>query len=359
MNALAWSTIPYKQALPRPITTSHGVYAEREGFLLCVRDPDGWYGLGDVAPLPGFSSETLDGSRRQWGAIQAWLIQQELPQDIDALTRFSAELQKLHQCAPSLMFGIEASLTDLAATITGVPLARWLNPGSGIEVEVNALLHAREAAQLREQAIAKAKAGFRTFKLKVGSGPVADDVERIRAVRAAAPDASIRIDANAAWAEPQFRDISQPIADLALEFVEQPLPVGEAATARQIANEFGIRFALDEEADSMESAERLIEQRLCDVIVLKPMMVGGLTGCLRLAALAQSNGVGVVFTSAWESDVGLAATLHLAAACEGVSLASGLSTAGMIADGLVRPALRIEQARLQISEEPGLGLELV
>ncbi len=359
MSVLSWSTIPYKRTLPRPITTSHGVYAEREGFLLRVRDAGGRYGLGDVAPLPGFSAETLDDARRQSDTVRDWLSQQISPASLGALSEFSTDLQHTHHCVPSLTFGIETALADLAARLAGVPLARWLDPGAGTEVEVNALLHAQNAVQLQEQAIEKTKAGYRAFKLKVGSASVAEDIERVRVVCDAAPDANIRIDANAAWDISQFREVCASIADLGLEFVEQPLKVGEAEMACQIAGEFGVRLALDEEAESMESAERLIEQRLCDVIVLKPMMVGGLTGCLRLAALAERNGIGVVFTSAWESDVGLAATLHLAAACEGVSLAAGLSTAGMIADGLVRPALRIERARLLVSEQPGLGLELV
>jgi o-succinylbenzoate synthase len=359
MSSLVWSTIPYKRPLPRPITTSHGVYAEREGFILCVRDRDGRYGLGDVAPLFGFSPETPDDARRQWDDIHGWVTQLDLPEDVEALGSISEDLHRVHRCYQSLQFGIETSLADLAARDAGLQLARWLNLHAGTEVEVNALLHAKTADQLRVQAIERMKAGYRTFKLKVGSASVADDVERIIAVRDAAPGASIRIDANAAWDESRFRDICAQIVDLGLEFVEQPLPVGEAATAHQISGEFGVRLALDEEAESMEDAERLIEQRLCDVLVLKPMIVGGLTGCLRLATMAEHFGIDVVFTSVWESDVGLAATLHLAAACHNVSRASGLSTAGMIAEGLVRPALRIERAKIKVSAQPGLGLELV
>jgi o-succinylbenzoate synthase len=281
------------------------------------------------------------------------------PDDVEALGRISMALHQVHRCGQSLQFGIETSLADLAARNARLPLARWLSPNAGTEVEVNSLLHAQSVHQLREQAIQQATAGYRTFKLKVGSASVAEDVERIKAVRDAAPDASIRIDANAAWDLSRFRDICVQVADLGLEFVEQPFPIGAAATAHQISGEFGIRLALDEEAESMAGAVRLIEQQQCDVLVLKPMIVGGLTGCLRLAAMAERLGIDVVFTSAWESDVGLAATLHLAAACHTVSRASGLSTAGMIADGIVRPALRIERAKIKVSAQPGLGLELV
>lgn len=359
MSALHWSTVPYRRALPRPITTSHGVYTERAGCLLCVRDADGRYGLGDVAPLPGFSEETLDDVLLQWKTVRHWLSQQAAPASRDSFSAFATQLKQNCRCAPSLTFGIETALADLAARVAGKPLAQWLSLDAAADVEINALLHARTASELRAQATEKAKAGYHTFKLKVGMAEVAVDVERIAAVREAVPTASIRIDANAGWNESQFRAICPQIADFNLGFVEQPFPVGQAAIAKDIACEFGVRLALDEEAETIEAAEQLIEQNLCDAIVLKPMMVGGIMGCLRLAARAQSHDIGVVFTSAWESDVGLAATLHLAAAGGQVSLAAGLSTAGMIAEGLVTPALRIERARLTIPQQPGLGLELI
>jgi o-succinylbenzoate synthase len=334
------------------------VYSEREGFLLRVRGHGGLYGLGDVAPLFGFSPESPDDARQQWNALRGRVEQLNLPESVQAISYISMDLQREHGCCQSLLFGIEVSLAELAAKTTGVELARWLNPDAGNEIEVNALLHAPDSSELQRQAIEKAEAGYRTFKLKVGSAPITNDVARIRAVRDAVPSGNIRIDANAAWDARRFRDLCGQIAPFGLEFVEQPLPIGEAQHARDISSEFGVPLALDEEAESGEDAQRLIEQRLCDVLVLKPMVVGGLIECLRLAKLAEMSQIGVVFTSVWESDVGLAATLHLAAACRGVSRAAGLSTAGIIAAGLVGPALRIERGRLHVPARPGLGLEL-
>jgi len=359
MSSLTWSVIPYQRPLPRPIVTSHGTYADREGFLLCVRGRDELCGLGDVAPLRGFSRETLELARAQWETLISCVKDVDIPENAKALSDISASIVQGHNCCSSLLFGLESALADLAAKRADLPLARWLNPDATAEIEVNALLHAREVNQLREQAIAQADRGFRTFKIKAGSCTVAEDTDRASAVRDAVPGARIRVDVNAAWNVSQFHEAGNRLSGLDLEFVEQPLPVGEAQKARQIANKFSMPLALDEEVDSVEKAESLIQRRACDVVVLKPMTVGGLTGCLHLARLALRSHVGVVFTSVWESDVGLAATLHLALACGGVSRAVGLSTAGMIAEGLIRPALRIENARLRISGSPGIGVELV
>jgi L-alanine-DL-glutamate epimerase-like enolase superfamily enzyme len=148
------------------------------------------------------------------------------------------------------------------------------------------------------------------------------------------------------------------LRELSLEFVEQPLPAGQAARARHFSRVYGIPLALDEEVNDSADARQLIDDGLCDAIVLKPMVEGGLLRSLALAEAAQRAGVKVIFTSTWESDVGLAGTLHLACAAGSAAAPTGLSTAGMIAEGIVEPALRITDGRLSIAGHVGLGLRL-
>lgn len=145
---------------------------------------------------------------------------------------------------------------------------------------------------------------------------------------------------------------------MCLEFLEQPLPVGQAERARDLMTPFGVPLALDEEVSNGADATRLITDGLCDGVVLKPMVMGGLLTSLSLAELAARAGVKVIFTSTWESDVGLAATLHLACAVGPTAAACGLSTAGMIAEDLVEPALKITNGHLSAARQVGLGLHL-
>ena len=89
------------------------------------------------------------------------------------------------------------------------------------------------------------------------------------------------------------------------------------------------------------------------------MTGGGLLENLALAELGHQAGVKVIFTSTWESDAGLAGTLHLACAAGLAAAPCGLSTAGMISDGLVRPPLAIRDGRLSIRGMIGIGLQAV
>lgn len=355
MSTLRWRTIPYERALPKPIRTAHGAYRERAGFLVQVLSETGGYGLGDVAPLPGFSQETLEGARAAWEKLNARSRDVFIPNDATQLAAVSSRLGLL---PPSVQFGVESALADCAAREQGMPLSTWLNSDAASRVSVNGLISEQSTDAAVAALRAKYRDGYRCFKVKAGVDEVDQDIQRIRALCHVLDDVRIRVDVNGGWNEEQLRTACGGWADADLEFIEQPLAPGSAETARCITREFGIGLALDEEVSSVEFGMHLLRADLCDVIVIKPMMVGGLTGALQLARAASESGKRIVLTSAWESDVGVAATLHLCAAGGDTAGTAGLSTAGMIAEGLVEPALTIANAALAISDQPGIGLTL-
>ncbi|MBD3297296.1 MAG: o-succinylbenzoate synthase [candidate division Zixibacteria bacterium] len=359
VDMLTWSHIPYDRELPRPIVTSHGEYRRRVGFLVRVETAQCVCGIGDVAPLPGFSEASADDAMGQWRSLQSRLAQLSLPSSIDELSGIIGHVTAAMPLYASLRFGIETALADCAARLSGLPLSQWLDADASLDIEVNALLRSQGVPELVAELQQRLDQGYSCFKIKVGVGDVADDVQRLRILRDHSSTARLRPDVNAGWNAEQLSDFCTACSDIGLEFIEQPLPVGEAEPARQIARECGVRLALDEDVTDTQIGGQLLQNDLCDVLVLKPMTIGGLTPCLQLAQVARDHGKQIVLTSSWESDVGVAATAHLAAACGDVAAASGLSTAGMMADGLVAEPLRIDHAYIRLPLVPGLGLELM
>ena len=364
MNTLDLSMIGYQQALPRPIATAHGIYTQREGFLVHVAEPPSLYGLGDVAPLPGFSPETVNDAYQQALDLPERISHfcEVTSLAVDSPENLSSVMADFWSgwpdCVPSLRFGVETALADLAARRANLPLARWLNPNAASRVPINALLSDDDPHALAEQVHARWAAGYRTFKLKAGIGSVARDCARAAAVHAAAPEARLRVDVNESWNAGQLCRALEGLQGIGLEFIEQPFPRGGAASAHTLCRRFEIKLALDEEVDSMEAAQRLVDQHLCDVLVLKPMILGGIIPCLQIADHARERGIDVIYTSSWESDVGVAATLHLAASWGPRLAAAGLSTAGMIGEGLIDALLAIAGGEIAIRQSPGLGLAL-
>lgn len=355
--------IPYEKALPRPITTSHQTYSTRKGLLFVVRDRDGMIGVGDCAPLAGFSRETMAAAKATLKTI-ADTISLSTPGNIPAIPNLfdsiasDKKITHARSKTPSAMFAASTALWDLALKHRGQSLSQCVNALAALTVPVNGMLDDGEPSEMRAQA-AKIVAGGRTsIKIKLGVGSPERDIERVNAVAAISPEISMRLDVNGAWTDDVLRDVMPKLPLDRLEFLEQPLRPGHALTAKGICSRYGCRLALDEELATIESVEWVIDNRICDVVVLKPMIIGGIHSCSQLARRATDSGLRVIYTSSWESDIGIAATLHLAAALGPSPPAMGLSTAGMISEGIVKTPLKIENGFLKVPEGPGLGIEL-
>ncbi|HEX6234038.1 MAG TPA: o-succinylbenzoate synthase [Jiangellaceae bacterium] len=205
------------------------------------------------------------------------------------------------------------------------PLREW--------VPVNATVpavHPEDVAGVLERF-----AGCTTAKVKVaaaGQHP-GDDEERLRAVRDAVGRAGrIRIDVNGAW------DVGEATALIprydraagGLEYVEQPCrTVEELAAVRRAV---GVPIAADESIRRTGDPARVADLHAADVAVLKVQPLGGVRACLRIA---EQIGLPVVVSSAFETSVGIAAGVGLAAALPELPYACGLATVGLLEHDVV------------------------
>ena len=193
-------------------------------------------------------------------------------------------------------------------------------------VEVNGIVPALAPDAAAARAVAS---GCRTVKIKVagpGSG-LDDDVARVAAVRAALPEARLRVDANGGWSLQEARVAVAELAPFGLEYVEQPCASVEDL-ARLRALEPGVAIAADESIRRAEDPMRVKRAGAADVAIIKVQPLGGVSRCLRLA---DELGLPVVVSSAVETSVGLAAGVALAAALPDLPYACGLETQRLLA----------------------------
>lgn len=164
-----------------------------------------------------------------------------------------------------------------------------------------------------------------TFKVKIADHPqsLAEDLARLEAVRAAQPDAKIRVDANAAWdVATAVRHIRQmDVAAGGLEYVEQPCRSVEDMAA--VRRKVDVPIAADESIRLDNAIEDIKRMDAADVAVLKNQPLGGVRAAL---ALQDTLGLPIVVSSAVESSVGLRAGLALAASLPELPHACGLAT---------------------------------
>lgn len=335
----------YSTPLDPPWPSAEGLVHRREGSILILKDDDGRVGFGETAPWPGFGLETHASSVAALHLAARRLV--GLP--ADAYLAAAGDLPRLAPVAasPCARHAIDLALHDLAAQRAGVSIAQLLaGQDARSDVRVNATIprvSARDTAEAARQLVA---AGFETLKLKVGGVPLEEDVARLRAVReAAGPGVRLRIDANQAWS------VSDAIAALAalrefdLEYCEQPVAADAIDSMARVRAASGVRIAADESVRDTATVKRILTAGAADVLVLKPMALGGLHAARSIAAEAAKAGVPAVVTSLLESSIGRTGALHLAA-----SLGPGPHAHGVAPEGARSPLVHVPS-------RPGLGAE--
>jgi L-Ala-D/L-Glu epimerase len=134
------------------------------------------------------------------------------------------------------------------------------------------------------QAMARAAAAVRQYRLLKLKLAGEDDLERVRAVRDARPDVDIIVDANQSWDERQLRELTPSLADLGVKLIEQPLPAGKDAALADFASP--VPLCADESCQTTDSLPAL--KGKYQYINIKLDKTGGLTEALRLARAAQA-----------------------------------------------------------------------
>jgi O-succinylbenzoate synthase len=328
MTALRWHWLRF--ALPLRALLPSGEQV-RYGGLIRV-DGEGGTGWGEVAPLPGLSSETLaEAERALWDYLQR--LPDRLPENPDSLAEV---LDVVLRTAPaSVRWGIELALVGWMAARTGKRLDTWLASSPAPFVKVNALLSPKEG-KAALQAIGEI--GYQAVKLKVGRHSLAEDIQRVREVRAAVgPAVEIRLDANRAWTLSEALTFVEAVADLNIAYLEEP--VKKVEDLAPFARLSPIPLALDETLMAYRD-QPLVNWAFAHVVVLKPIGLGGVFKALQRAREAQALDLEVVWSSAFESGVGTRGVLALAAASQSPA-AAGLDPYRWLAADAVLPPLAL------------------
>jgi len=186
------------------------------------------------------------------------------------------------------------------------------------------------------------------LKVKVG-GPA--DVERLRAVRAEAPEATIRIDGNEGWDLDTARDLTPELIQLGVEFVEQPFPAADRASFDAYRRlEPRLPVIIDEGCKDLASVAEIATY--ADGINIKLSKCGGIREAVRMVHAARALGLQVMFGCMVESELGIAQAAQLASLADHIDLDGHL----LIATKPYR-GLGLEDGRLVLSDLPGLGVE--
>jgi O-succinylbenzoate synthase len=233
---------------------------------------------------------------------------------------------------------------NLYAAFSGKALPELMAPPTPrTTVPVNGLL-AGPPVRVLEEARRMRDAGYEAIKLKVGARTVAEDLRLVRALgEELEGETSLRLDANRAWGYEEAAGFVRGAPRF--EYVEEPL--ADPARLPDLVGEFGVPVALDESLVGM-GPRGLDEHRYARAVVLKPTLLGGISHTLRMAEQALRLGVMPVLSSAYESGVGTAALVALAAGIGERPVPAGLDTYRTLAGDVLQTPLPLPSPSVDV-----------
>ncbi|MET4697006.1 L-alanine-DL-glutamate epimerase-like enolase superfamily enzyme [Constrictibacter sp. MBR-5] len=166
------------------------------------------------------------------------------------------------------------------------------------------------------------------LKLKLGGS---EDIERVRAVRSAAPDSELIVDANEGWQPDQLPVLMQAMADLGVALIEQPLPAGGDGALAIVPHP--VPVCADESFHDRTSLAEVIGRY--DFVNIKLDKTGGLTEALAAVREAERAGLGIMVGCMLASSLSMAPATLVAAVARFVDLDGPLLLAKDRRPGLV------------------------
>jgi len=313
--------------------------------LLTDEGPDGW---GEASPLHSIVGETQGICIAAAKEIRPLLIGKD-PLDVAERVR---EMDRFLPHNSTIKSAFDMALYDIAGKAAGLPVYRLLG-GAKRPMETDLTIGLCKPKDAGAKAAAVLAKGFKIIKVKLGTG-LKDDVARLTAIREAAPNARIRIDANQGWDRVTAVKALTAMEELEVEFCEQPLPAEDVEGLREVGGSVGIPVMADEALFTPASALRLVREDACPYFNVKLSKSGGIHNALKIASIAEAAGIKCMVGCMLESRLGLGAAVHFARAANCVEFYD-LDMCFEHTEELVAGGISVKNGMISIPDEPGIG----
>jgi len=346
---------PFGIGLPlrKPMRLASETIVVAENLFVRVTSSDGLVGWGEAASAPTMTGELLDG---MVASVQRFVGPALLGAPLDDLAALEARTDRSIRANSGAKSAVVMALYDLVARQRGVPMHALIGDEHQAGAAALCMLGSGDASQDVETARAARAAGFRHFKLKVGSSDPTADAGRFATERSAiGPGIELSADANMAWSVEQSLTFLRATGSHELAYLEQPLPDNDLegltilthARLGAIASDEGIHDIADIDANAAAGVRWF---------GLKLIKLGGYNRMR--AALARCTAVGgwpILASKIAESSVAAASLAHLAATLPRILTGVSFTHAYLASDVATIP-VQIQLGQVAPPTGPGHGV---
>jgi L-alanine-DL-glutamate epimerase-like enolase superfamily enzyme len=197
--------------------------------------------------------------------------------------------------------------------------------------------------------------GYSHFKVKLGTG-VAEDIERIRALRAEYGDAIwIAIDGNGAYTVDEAIELSRGLAPYDVRLIEQPIDYTDVDALARLTAASPVPIMADQLVSGLDSARQVCERRAAHMVSLKIGQSGLIDECRRIAELCLAFGIRVHVGGGARPIVSDAAHAQFAASIPGIEPEAEIGESFALTNDLTG-GVTVRAGSWEITDAPGLGV---
>jgi len=346
---------PTKLHLKEPFRVAYEVEEDAWNILVRLTTAEGEVGWGNACPDPEVTGETPASVLKTLRKLTPRVV----GEDAHRINRVNYIMEEVVGGNLTAKAGVNLALYDILGKEAGLPVTKMLG-GFKDRIQTSISIGILPL----EETVGKAKAhvaqGFKVLKLKCGLDPE-DDIRRAIAVReAVGRDILLRLDANQGYdvgTALRVVDALENIYGVDIELIEQPTPAGELAQLKEVTGASSVPIMADESVQSILDTFVVTAGQMADLINIKLMKTGGITGALRVNHIAQAGGIPAMVGCMSESIVSVAAGLHFACSQRNIEYADLDSHFDFERD-LAKGGASFEEGYLYPLDRPGYGLEV-
>jgi len=216
------------------------------------------------------------------------------PFEIEKKLRARYALLGVHNIVLFAMSGIDMAAWDALGQALGQPLVRLLGGAPRPVLAYNSNgLGIMERRKLEKEALELVKEGFGAVKLRLGRADARDDLEALRAVKKAiGPEVTLMVDFNQGLSVAEALRRGRMLdGEGGVYWIEEPVRADDFAGCARVAREVATPIQIGETFMGPEQMQRALAAQACDFVMPDAQRIGGVTGWMRAAALAQGAGM--------------------------------------------------------------------
>lgn len=279
-----------------------------ENIFIELTTEEGLIGLGSGAPSIDVAGESVESSYEKIKHFSKDLIGVNLD---DANHLFDL-LENNLKHFPAARSAIDMAIYDLLSKSEGKSLIDFLGR-SHRTLPTSITIGVSSFEKTVDDAKAHIDNGFSHLKIKIGEN-VDEDIEKVSALFDLSPESvAIRVDANRGYSLKDLEKFYDRTHHLGLELIEQPLEVDKNTEMLNFSDDIRAICVADESLHSPDDAVALVSNpKPFGVFNIKLMKCGGIREALKIATIAENEGIALMWGCMDESKISIAAALHAA-----------------------------------------------